>query len=100
MLSPKLCDVDPNILRGPHETSDAKIARFAEDMRSGVAFPPIRAVDYGSTIMIIDGHHRAAAARLAGCTVRAMVADGEAFEDLDNEVKSEGKRADDLEFWQ
>jgi hypothetical protein len=82
-----------------HETCDSKIAHYAARMLDGDKFPPIRAVDYGTSIMMIDGHHRVKAARIANMPVAALIASGDEFEDLDCAVRHQGKRADDAEFW-
>lgn len=93
--------IDPRLASGPHETDADTIAQYASAMKQGDQFPPIRAVDYGDSFMIVDGHHRTAAARMAGLPVSALIADGEQFEDLDNSLRADGdgKRADDVEFW-
>lgn len=84
---------------GPHETCPHKIARYARAMEGGDKFPPVRVVDYDGVFMIIDGHHRAAAAQRAGLPLDALVVSGAAFEALDMNARDHGKRADDPEFW-
>jgi ParB-like chromosome segregation protein Spo0J len=96
-----LVAIDPERASGPHEIDPAKVRLYAEAMRRGDRFPPIRAVDYGDSLMIIDGHHRAAAARIANTPLSALVAQGEDFEDLDLALRDAGAgRADDPEHWQ
>ena len=85
---------------GPHETDAGKIARYAAAMAGGAVFPPVRLVRYDDCLMIIDGHHRVAAGRVAGVPVAAMIADGEAFEDLDIALRdADAGRADDAANW-
>ena len=96
----RLAQIDPFKATGPHEVDPAKVATYTKAMRRGDKFPPIRAVDYGDCIMIVDGHHRCAAARFAGTAIWALIADGDAFEDLDIALRNVGTgRADDVEHW-
>lgn len=103
-LSPVEVVVLPGVeLRGPHEVDRDKVERYALELAAGTTFPPVRLVDYrDGTLMIVDGHHRAAAQRVALVPLAALVVDGEAFEDLDCRLRDEGegRRADDAEFWQ
>lgn len=99
-LRPLLTIIDPRNARGPHETCPSKIGAYVSAMERGDKFPPARVVDYGGIFMIVDGHHRAAAANRVGLPLEALVARGDAFEALDAKVSQLGKRADDLEFWQ
>ena len=92
--------IEASAASGPHEIDAGKVRRYAEAMARGDAFPPIRVVDYGDSLMIIDGHHRAAAARRAGVHVTALIADGEAFENLDIALRDVDQgRADDPQHW-
>ena len=96
----RLTRLDPSRASGPHEIDGDKVAEYVSAMRRGDQFPPIRAVDYGDSIMIIDGHHRCAAARIAGQSISAMLADGDAFEDLDIALRdADAGRADDPQHW-
>lgn len=90
---------------GPHQVSQGKVRRFVQAMARGdaPAFPPVRLVDYGALgLQIIDGHHRVQAAKLAGVTISAVVVQGDAFEQLDLDLRDAGgnERADHAKFWQ
>ena len=87
-------------VRGPHEVDSAKVAEIARAMELGYKFPPVRVVQYGQALHIIDGHHRVSAARSLGYQLSALVADGDSFEDLDCELRAESAgRADDELHW-
>ncbi len=89
-------------ISGPHEIDSAKVQSFIDEMRAGGNFPPVRVVRYdGGYFHIIDGHHRVAAAKQCGFPLSALVANGEQFEDLDNELRAAGSgRADDVAHWE
>ena len=66
--------VDPRTLNRSHEisgrSSSNRVNDIADDMRrSGYSGPPIDVVEHGGQFYIIDGHHRAAAARRTGIAV-------------------------------
>lgn len=82
-----------------HLTCPSKIKKYQKSMEEGDTFPPVRVVQYEESFLIIDGHHRIAAARLAGIAIDAKVADGNEFENLDISLSGMGKRADDEQFW-
>ncbi len=85
---------------GPHETDSGKVQIYVDRMLAGENFPPIRVVRYDGYYHIIDGHHRVAAAQKLRFPLSALIAGGEAFEDLDNELRASGKgRADDERYW-
>ena len=90
-----------NAARGPHQIDQNKVASYSLAMKAGAKFPPVRVVDYGEgCLMIIDGHHRIAAARIEGIELQALVADGEEFEELDTMLSDWRRgRADDEIHW-
>jgi ParB-like chromosome segregation protein Spo0J len=90
-----------NGARGPHEIDPGKVQRYAAAMRRGDVFPPVRLVDYDGSFMIVDGHHRTAAARAAGVPLAALSCAGAEFETLDCDLRCDpdAGRADDERYW-
>jgi hypothetical protein len=101
-LKTRTVRIDPHAdCTGPHEIEQAKVGRFMEAKRTGSEFPPVRLVAYSGFFQIIDGHHRVEAHQMLEHSFLAIVVDGDEFEQLDIELREagEGKRADDIEFW-
>ncbi len=71
--------IDPAVQSRADGLDEATVEEYAELMRAGVAFPPVRVFrSQGGTLWLAQGFHRAEAARRAGLTeIAAEVAAGE-----------------------
>lgn len=63
----------------------AQVKRYADAMKAGQRFPAIKAMKVGGRLVLVDGFHRLAAAKYAGCE-----------ESLEVELVGEGNAAEAL----
>lgn len=112
-LNARLVWVDPTSCIFQHETDPKKVKTFVHSHCYGAIFPPVHLAEYDGRYLIVDGHHRTAAALHITETLReqgwlrevqalkALVVDGAEFDELDCDLQSEGlgNRADMDRYW-
>lgn len=67
---------------GQAMTDDAKVLELAALMSEQSPLPRLIAADYGDSVLMIDGHHRAEAAKLAHCILYVWLCDGSEYDAL------------------
>ena len=102
-LNARLMWVDPISCIAQHETDPKKVKAYRLAYCYSADFPPVHLAEYDGRYLILDGHHRVAAAASFINTgvlgwvqsVKALVVDGAEFDELDCEQQEKlGHRAD------
>lgn len=90
-MAVRMGSVTPDGWFGVHAVSNAVATAYSRLMQRGRCFPPVVVVDYGDSMMPLDGHHRLTAAKMLGRDHAAVIVDGEWFEDQCIRRKDQGR---------
>ena len=91
----KVGEIGPSDWFGVHEVCERRAAGYARLMQMGRRFPPVVVVDYDGCAMPLDGHHRLTASKQIGRPHRAVIFNGDWFEDQCIRRKDAGRNPPD-----